>query len=161
MGTVPATNAATPMAQLIQNAITNCYEPWAAAENQTNLLDFNNAVAAAKKNGTAPPTSYQVWTVNVALVSALMMGTDTTPGDWMKVFTISTFTPPPPTPVPPAIPTGFPVGPQARGNTYLALDVAPLPVFPDGSPFADARGQFVKHLIAGPFGNSSWWEKVG
>lgn len=158
--TVPATSDATPMATLIKNAITNCYEPWAAAQTHTNLIDFNNAVAASKEGGPPAPTSYKVWNVNTALVTALMSGTDLNPDDWTKIWDVSDYTPPVAPPPPLIFPAGYPVGPLSAGNLYLAYDVAPLPSFPDGAVFGDARGQFLKHSVTTPFGRSSYWEKT-
>jgi len=63
---------------------------------------------------------------------------------------------PPFTPVPPAVPkTTDLVGPQSLGNMYLTVvgDHSP-----DGTPFTDSRGSFVKHVIPTPFGLNSWWE---
>lgn len=148
------------MATLIQNAIVNCYEPWAAAQTHTNLLDFNNAVAASKAGGPPAPSSYKVWSVNVAMVTALMSGTDLNPDDWAKVFDVTDYVPPVAPPAPLVFPVGYPVGPLSAGNLYLAYDVAPLPVFPDAAVFGDARGTFLKHLVTTPFGKSSYWEKT-
>jgi hypothetical protein len=64
----------------------------------------------------------------------------------------------PPAPVTPApTPNASPVGDQSIGNIYRAQS---WDTSPDGAQFADARGRFVKHKIATPFGFQVYWEKI-
>lgn len=63
------------------------------------------------------------------------------------------FTPPKPPPPPP---TDI-VGPLAFGTMYLTVTGDHSP---DGFPFEDARGKFIKHVDNTPFGPESFWEKV-
>jgi hypothetical protein len=157
---IPATSDATPMSQLIQSAIQNMYQPWAAETTESNKLAYDNAIAAAKAGGPPAPTTYNVVTVDVAAVTAAFDNiAQGKPGDFSQVFISTPYAPPPAVPPPAVIPAGFPIGSQARGNIYLALDVAPLPVFPDGTPFSDARGNFTKRIIPEGVGTGSYWVK--
>lgn len=157
---VPANSDATPMSQLIQSAIDNMYTPWAAETTESNKLAFDNAVAASKAGGPPAPTSYNVVTVNVTAVTAAFENVaQGKPADFTQVFTETPFAPPPVVPPPPTIPAGFPIGQQARENIYLALDVAPLPAFPDGTPYSDSRGSFVKRVVPEAIGVGSYWVK--
>jgi hypothetical protein len=65
----------------------------------------------------------------------------------------------PPAPVVPAPnPSASPIGEQSIGNIYHAQswDTAP-----DGAQVTEARGRFLKHKVATPFGFQVYWEKIG
>lgn len=63
----------------------------------------------------------------------------------------------PPKPVTPPAPITVLVGPQQTGTIYQPVvgDASP-----DGTKYTDARGTFLKHVIASPFGNYVYWEKI-
>lgn len=61
----------------------------------------------------------------------------------------------PPKPPVDAPPHADPVGPQSFGSIYLS-NVGDN--YPDGAPFTDARGNFVKHIGQFPMGHTAWWE---
>jgi hypothetical protein len=84
---------------------------------------------------------------------------DPPPGS-IKVSTNIADYPPftPPTPPAPQLPTGGdPVGLQSVGDIYLSV---PGDIYPNGATYTDARGTFEKHVVATPFGRSSYWEKI-
>jgi len=71
---VPATADATPLSVLTQNLIQNAFTPIAAAHNETVVLDYNNAVAAAQlatSRGfpTALPDEPMLWSPNTQAIA--------------------------------------------------------------------------------------------
>lgn len=160
MSTQPVNPSSLTQANYAQMIIENGLVPQANLETQNSLLAFNNAVATATQEGIAPPTSYTAYSVDENLVLALMGVSGTVPAGktWNDVIVATTVTPPPPPSQTITIPAGFPIGPLQRGNQYMALDVAPLPVFPNGATFTNSQGTFVKVIVSTPFGNSQWWQ---
>lgn len=62
----------------------------------------------------------------------------------------------PPPPPKPAVAITDPVGPQSFGNIYLTVAGDDSP---NGTPFTDDRGTFIKRMVATPFGRNAYWEK--
>lgn len=82
----------------------------------------------------------------------LLAGQDPSTLNWNVVYTQVQYAPPPVVVTTPTITD--PVGSQNFGNIY---NTVPGDTSGNGAIFNDARGTFVKTVVATPFGNESYW----
>ena len=126
-------------------AIIASLQQWATNHNNDAVKAFNDALKNAADNSFVPAP--MLWTVDGALVLALMSGEDAVIDDWNKVFVQTPYLPPPPpspvaqivviSSVPGVLPGGF----EAQSGDS--------PSVPDGKIVVQDGVAYVKFKVPG------------